>query len=102
MTWKHKATPASRGYGYAHRKQRAEALAMLIDGTPCPLCRLPMLKGKQSLELDHVVPLALTGRDSGNGPVRLVHARCNQRRGARLGAGRSPHKARYARRPRRW
>jgi len=35
------------------------------------------------LEVDHIVPLALGGRDLGN--LRVLCAKCNRSRGARLG-----------------
>ena len=37
----------------------------------------------QALSLDHTVPLALDPSSVGD---RIVHARCNQARGGRLGA----------------
>lgn len=80
------------GLGYTqHQKPRAQALAALIDGTPCPRCGRGMYRwmitwvdGRPTsrwLDYDHVVPRAL----GGNGPRRLVHRRCNRRAGAILG-----------------
>lgn len=36
----------------------------------------------QALDYDHVLPIALGGRD---GPKQLTHASCNRAKGARLG-----------------
>jgi hypothetical protein len=69
-------------YDRAHRADRAQALALLKDGDPCPFCRRPM-RSWQSLDLDHVVPVYLA---RGDGPKRLAHQSCNRRAGGRIGA----------------
>lgn len=68
-------------YGYAHRKARVKAIAMMVNGTPCPRCNRPMYK-TQRLQLGHVVSVAMGGT---NGPTRLEHGHCNESSGARLG-----------------
>ena len=68
-------------YGYAHRKARAKALAMMVNGAPCPRCNRPMYK-HQRLQLGHVVSVALGGA---NGATRLEHAICNEYAGRSLG-----------------
>jgi 5-methylcytosine-specific restriction endonuclease McrA len=45
-----------------------------LDGVPHRVVRL---------EVDHIVPVALGGRDLGN--LRVLCSRCNRSRGARLG-----------------
>lgn len=72
---------AKPGYGYAHQQDRQRAIAVMVDGTACPFCRLPMYK-TQALDYDHVVPTALGGMD---GTKRLSHASCNRSSGAKLG-----------------
>lgn len=75
-------TTTERGLGWRHQQERAALLAKLIPGQPCPLCGYPMYHPEQRLDLDHHIPRAL----GGEGPRRLVHARCNRRAGALLGA----------------
>jgi len=70
---------SSSPYGYQHQKRRA-ALLTHAYGKPCPLCGAVMLPG-QRLQLDHSIPLALGGTTGD----RIVHGRCNERAGARLG-----------------
>jgi len=70
-------------YGNEHQKQRRIAIDNLIDGTLCFRCGRPMYK-RQSLDLDHVVPIARGGL---NGPTRLTHSVCNRSAGGKL-AGR--------------
>src|SRR3954453_3164074 len=72
---------AKPGYGYAHQQERELAIAVMVDGTPCPFCRKPMTK-RMSLDYDHVIPTALGGVD---GPKRLSHASCNRSSGGKLG-----------------
>jgi len=69
-------------YGAEHKKARALAIANLIDGTPCRYCGRPMYK-RQSLDLDHIVPVAL---GNGSGPTVLTHSKCNRAAGGRLAA----------------
>jgi len=74
---------ADPAYGYAHQKERAAAIAAMVDGTRCPFCRKPMFKAKaRLLDYDHVIPVALGGMD---GPKRLSHRTCNRRAGAVMG-----------------
>lgn len=73
------ATTAS-GLGASHVQERKQALARLQDGDPCAYCGQPMFRG-QRLHLDHSVPRAV----GGEGPRRLVHGRCNESAGAKLG-----------------
>lgn len=69
-----------RAYGWAHQRTRASLLPYAI-GKPCPMCGEPMTDAK-TLDLDHSVPLARGGRHGD----RIVHATCNRRAGALLGA----------------
>jgi hypothetical protein len=75
------------GLDYQHQKLRRYLLPRAY-GQPCPLCwGRPWQYGDglmwpwQKLDLDHAVPRALGGQ----GPRRIVHARCNRRAGAILG-----------------
>jgi hypothetical protein len=72
------------GLGHRHKLQRERLLRMLVDGSPCPLCGLPMFKQTQRLHADHSQPRAI------HGPHvladRIVHASCNMREGGRLRA----------------
>ena len=69
-------------YGREHRNARDKALAMMVNGTPCPRCNRPMYK-HQRLQLGHVVSVAMGGM---GGPTRLEHGACNERAGQRIGA----------------
>ncbi len=72
-------TTVERGLGADHQKARKRLLP-LAYGKPCPICGQTMLRD-QFLDLDHSVPRVF----GGNGPVRIVHRRCNRAAGARLG-----------------
>jgi 5-methylcytosine-specific restriction endonuclease McrA len=88
------------GLGYQHQRDRKRAIAVMPDGTQCPLCGRPMHKDParnhdgRALHYDHVIARALGGH---NGPRRLTHATCNEQAGRTLGA----RLARSRRRPRR-
>lgn len=88
------------GLGYQHQRDRKRAIAVMPDGTQCPLCGRPMHKDParnhdgRALHYDHVIARALGGH---NGPRRLTHATCNEQAGRALGA----RLARSRRRPRR-
>jgi hypothetical protein len=67
-------TTTQRGYGYAHKKARREALDRLIDGLPCARCGRPMYRSQaRVLDLDHT-----DDRRAYNG---LAHRSCNTRAG---------------------
>jgi hypothetical protein len=68
-----RANTTARDYGANHQRARRQALATLIDGTPCPRCGLPM---------DHSQPLDLDHTDDRAGYRGLAHRRCNARAGA--------------------
>ena len=68
-------------YGYAHQVARSEAMALFVDGTPCPICRRPM-RVWQSLDLDHATPVVKGGM---HGPTRLTHSHCNRKQGGLIG-----------------
>lgn len=86
---------------YANFKARSEVRRWLLatyDG-PCGICGLPIDKtlttyadprdGKtkrhpMSAEVDEVVPVSRGGSPIDRDNVRLVHRRCNQRRGNRM------------------
>ena len=70
-----------RGYGTQHRRTRELLLAMLADDTPCGICGKPMNRHDDDLGLDHTTPLAQDPTSKGD---RIVHARCNRGRGARV------------------
>jgi 5-methylcytosine-specific restriction endonuclease McrA len=93
------------GLGYAHQRDRKRAIAVMPDGTQCPLCGRPMRKDParnhdgRALHYDHVIARALGGH---NGPRRLTHASCNEQAGRALGARlarsrRTPRRAAYTR-----
>lgn len=73
----------SDGWGYKHRKARAAALEVLVEGTRCPFCGRGMFR-RQALDYDHVIPLAYGGAP--DGAERLSHSSCNRRGGARITA----------------
>ena len=77
----------------AHKRARAIAIATMVDGTPCPFCKLPMRK-TQRLDYDHVIPIMFGGID---GPMRLSHSHCNRSVGA--SAGNRMRRANYTNRP---
>jgi hypothetical protein len=88
-----------RGLGYAHRAERNRQIAGLRDGTPCPRCGLPMVRG-QLLDLDD-----FPGRVFGGPQVkRLAHRACNRRAGQLITSAilraRSPRQ--WRRPPQRW
>ena len=77
------------GYVGAYvRTRRALISALRADGAGlCPLCDLVMDPYRQRLELDHVIAVV----DGGHaGPVRLVHALCNARKGQVRGTTYTP------------
>jgi hypothetical protein len=69
-------TTTARGYGAKHQRRRRQALAALIDGTPCSRCFRAMYRW-QALDLDH--------SDDRTAYLGLAHRRCNQLVGARKG-----------------
>ena len=86
------------GLGYAHQRDRRRAIAVMPDGTQCPLCGQPMWK-TQRLHYDHVIPRALGGTA---GPRSITHGWCNEKAGRALGARltrtrRKPRRTTYAR-----
>ncbi len=58
------------GYGAAHRRARARALAAWQDGDPCARCAGPM---------SHGTPVHLDHTDDRTGYLGLSHAACNAR-----------------------
>lgn len=58
------------------------ARLLAAQGYRCPACGGALLPGDR-VHRDHIVPLARGGTHSA-GNVRLVHAACNLKRGARL------------------
>jgi 5-methylcytosine-specific restriction endonuclease McrA len=71
----------------AQARLRREALAALIEGTLCPMCKRPMYL-RQKLELDHIIPRSKGGKTTKQN-TRLTHKSCNQHAGRVLG-NRSP------------
>lgn len=93
------------GLGYHYQQDRKRAIAVMPDGTPCPLCGRPMHKDAirnhdgRPLHYDHIIPRALGGHD---GPKRLTCSTCNMRAGQRLRTQmyrgrRTPRRAAYTR-----
>lgn len=74
-----RGTRQERGYDAAHFATR-DALLPLAYGARCPLCSQYMYP-HQELHLDHSTPLATDATSRGD---RIVHARCNLRKGSRL------------------
>jgi 5-methylcytosine-specific restriction endonuclease McrA len=72
-------TSTQKGLGWQHQKIRAALLRAHIDGTPCAHCGRPMYL-TQKLEADHSTPRSQGGTQAD----RLLHASCNQSRGAAL------------------
>jgi len=75
-----KLSASRRGMGWQHQLAR-QRLLPLAYGRLCPLGCGRIMRPGMPLDLDHVVPRALGGV---NGPVRIVCARCNRRKGAKL------------------
>lgn len=78
----------SRGYGYReHQKPRERLLKTHRDGSPCPVCKLPMWRDRtrnhdqMALEADHEERLADQQSRRGHRPTRLLHGSCNRRIG---------------------
>ena len=81
---------SERGYGALHKRHRRRLLALLEEGTPCPVCGMPMyLDPKKNfdeapLEADHPPGHAqkYATNKRANPPRRLLHRRCNRSGGA--------------------
>jgi 5-methylcytosine-specific restriction endonuclease McrA len=71
----------SSGYQQARLELVTQGVIAILSGEPleCELCHRP-LAAIDDLSADHVEPLA-GGGDAG-GKLRLVHRRCNSKRGA--------------------
>jgi hypothetical protein len=91
MTRRKQATGVThrKGLGNRHRLQRERLLRALPDGSPCPICQLPMWKSTQRLHADHEVPRAIAGPHAL--ATRIVHGACNEAEGARLSNARRSH-----------
>lgn len=68
---------ARRGYGYDHRKRRAEMLPTAY-GQPCARCGMPVLPG-QALDAGHSTALV---RDPYSKADRIEHSACNRSAGS--------------------
>lgn len=73
--------PSSSPYDAEHQAIRRNLLPWAYN-TLCPLCDKLMLRG-QDLDLDHTRPVVSDRSSKGD---RIVHAKCNQSSGGRLGA----------------
>ena len=73
-----RGSSAARGYGYPHRKRRAELLPTSY-GQPCARCGEPILPG-QALDAGHGTALA---HDANSKADRIEHASCNRQAGGR-------------------
>ncbi|WP_041253567.1 hypothetical protein [Frankia sp. EAN1pec] len=78
-----RGTTTERGYGYAHRRERARRLPSAW-GTPCTRCGQALVRG-QEIHLDHT--------EDRTGYLGFAHARCNRLAGASKG-GRASHRGR--------
>lgn len=72
---------ANRPYSHAERLEHKRLIAEHIaeHGSVCPVCR----RTTNDLTVDHVTPYA-RGASAAGGEKRVICARCNQRRGARM------------------
>lgn len=77
-------------YGYQHQVDRRNAMATFVNGTLCLICHRPMYVW-QSLDLNHVVPVAFGG---GVGRKVLTHSKCNRSEGSRIRSARRKGMAR--------
>jgi hypothetical protein len=84
MASKARGSTHLKGLGNRHRLQRERLMRALPDGSPCPICQLPMWKGTQRLHADHEVPRAIAGPHAL--ATRIVHGHCNESAGGRLAA----------------
>lgn len=71
-------------YAQAQRRKQAVADWVAANG---PMCvgfkRMPHMVWASDLQADHITPLAHGGAE--DGPIRVLCASCNQRRGANEG-----------------
>lgn len=73
-----------RSYGADYTEARRRLLATVTPETQCALCGQPA-RELDGWQCDHVIP-ASRGGASTLANLQIVHASCNRRRGARLGA----------------
>lgn len=66
----------ARGYGADHDAIRADLLAKLVSGSPCPRCRLPMWP-TQELHAGHPIGRGLR-MDPNSRADHLEHSACNE------------------------
>ena len=99
-TWEGGSMATSRTGTARWKNVRARALtkAQREGITHCPICRVPLdyTQGRHpnSAEPDHVIEEARGGSDMLDN-LRIICRRCNQRRGGRLGAKRTPRPTRH-------
>ncbi len=83
-------TTTQRGLGADHQALRRQKLKVLVDGTPCRRCALPMVHPDHCchgrcfycrLDLGHHTDRVLGGQ----GPRELEHEHCNRSAGTKLG-----------------
>nr|WP_277834759.1 hypothetical protein [Rhodococcus sp. D2-41] len=76
-------TTTEKGLGWSHQKQRDRLLTRHVDGAPCWWCNQPMHRDparnwdNEALAADHSVARAHGGTKAD----RLLHGRCNKKRG---------------------
>ena len=63
-----------RGYDRDHERRRQGLLKAWVPGSPCPVCKQPMLPGQQ-LDAGHSVDLRTNPNAKAD---RLEHAGCNR------------------------
>ena len=73
-----------RSYDAVYTDARKRLLATATPDTRCALCGLPA-RELDYWQPDHIVPASRSGASTLDN-LQLVHASCNRRRGARLGA----------------
>jgi hypothetical protein len=69
-----RGTPAQRGYGPAHRRERARQVAAFEPGQPCARCGKPIMSTADA-DLGHT--------SDRRGYTGLEHARCNRSAGGK-------------------
>lgn len=80
------ASTTARGYGYTHRKRRAELLPLYL-GTPCTGGRCGgVTLTTRNADLEHTVPLALGGTQLGD---RIICTKCNRGQGNAIARARA-------------
>jgi hypothetical protein len=90
-------TPSRIPYGPEYTRDRKDLFAAFIEGSRCPYADCPYpgrrMYHSQGLQAGHVIARMIGG---GFGPLRVEHAKCNARHGARLGNAARSRRAQLA------